>query len=80
MSVKVDGRRTYFEWINAGHYVCSGSRGTMSMVTQGYISDLYFGFDTERLLIRLDSRGGPFREQLADVQAIRVVFLQPRGL
>ena len=26
-SVKVDGRRTYFEWINAGHYVCGGSRG-----------------------------------------------------
>ena len=79
LSVKVDGRRRYFEWINAGHYVCGGSRGTMSMVTQGYISDLYFGFDTERLLMRLDSRGGPFREQLADVEAIRVVFLQPEG-
>ena len=75
----MDGRRTYFEWINAGHYVCGGSRGTMSMVTQGYISDLYFGFDTERLLLRLDVRGGPFREQLADVEAIRVVFLQPAG-
>ena len=79
LSVKVDGRRSYFEWINAGHYVCGGSRGTMSMVTQGYISDLYFGFDTERLLLRLDSRGGPFREQLADVDAIRLVFLQPEG-
>ncbi len=79
LKVKVDGRRTYFEWINAGHYVCGGSRGTMSMVTQGYISDLYFGFDTERLLLRLDSRGGPFREQLAEVDAIRLVFLQPEG-
>jgi alpha-amylase/alpha-mannosidase (GH57 family) len=79
LKVKVDGRRSYFEWINAGHYLCGGSRGTMSMVTQGYISNLYFGFDTERLLLRLDSRGGPFREQLADVDAIRVVFLQPEG-
>jgi alpha-amylase/alpha-mannosidase (GH57 family) len=79
LSVKVDGRRTYFEWINAGHYVCSGARGTMSMVTQSYVSDLYFGFDPERLLLRLDARGGPFREQLADVQAIRLVFLQPAG-
>ena len=79
LSVKVDGRRSYFEWINAGHYLCGGSRGTMSMVTQGYISDLYFGFDTERLLLRLDARGGPLREQLADVQAIRLVFLQPEG-
>ncbi|MFZ1936531.1 MAG: glycoside hydrolase family 57 protein [Thermoguttaceae bacterium] len=79
LKVKVDGRRTYFKWINAGHYVCGGSRGTMSMVTQGNISDLYFGFDPERLLVRLDSRGGPFREQLADVDAIRLVFLQPEG-
>jgi alpha-amylase/alpha-mannosidase (GH57 family) len=79
LSVKVDGRRTYFEWINAGHYVCGGSRGTMSMVTQSYIADLFFGFDTERLLLRLDARGGPFREQLADVQALRLVFLQPAG-
>jgi alpha-amylase/alpha-mannosidase (GH57 family) len=79
LSVKIDGRRSYFEWINAGHYVCGGSRGTMSMVTQGFISDLYFGFDNERLLLRLDSRGGPFREQLAEVQAIRFVFSQPEG-
>jgi alpha-amylase/alpha-mannosidase (GH57 family) len=79
LSIKVDGRRTYFEWINAGHYLCGGSRGTMSMVTQGLISDLYFGFDTEQLFLRLDSRNGPFREQLADIQAIRVVFLQPSG-
>ena len=79
LSVKVDGRRSYFEWINAGHYECTGSRGAMSMVTEGYVSNLYFGFDTERLLLRLDSRGGPFREQLAEVQAIRIVFLQPEG-
>ncbi len=79
LSVKVDGRRSYFEWINAGHYVCGGSRGTMSMVTQGLISDLYFGFDPERLLLRLDSRGGPFREQLAEIDALRIVFLQPEG-
>jgi alpha-amylase/alpha-mannosidase (GH57 family) len=80
LSVKVDGRRSFFEWINAGHYVCGGARGTMSMVTQGYISDLYFGFDPERLLLRLDARGGPCREQLAEIQAVRVVFLQPEGL
>jgi len=79
LRVKVDGRRTYFEWINAGHYVCGGSRGTMSRVTAGLISDLYFGFDPERLLLRLDARGGPLREQLAAVEALRVVFLQPEG-
>jgi len=79
LRVKIDGRRTYFEWINAGHYVCGGGRGTMSRVTAGLVSDLYFGFDLERLLLRLDARGGPFREQLADVDSLRVVFLRPEG-
>jgi hypothetical protein len=80
LRIKVDGRRSYFEWINAGRYVCGGSRGAMSMVTQGLVSDLYFGFDAERLFLRLDSRGGPFREQLAEVEALRVVFVQPEEL
>jgi alpha-amylase/alpha-mannosidase (GH57 family) len=79
LNVKVDGRRTYFEWINAGHYVCGGSRGTMSKVHEGLVSDLYFGFDLQRLLLRLDARSGPFREQLADVDALRLVFLRPEG-
>ncbi|NUQ64916.1 MAG: alpha-amylase/alpha-mannosidase [Pirellulales bacterium] len=79
LKVKVDGRRTYFEWINSGHYACRGGRGTMSMADEGLISDLYFGFDTERLLVRLDARGGPFRERLGDVDQVRLRFFQPEG-
>ena len=79
LRVKVDGRRTYFEWINAGHYVDSGSRGMMNIVTAGLISDLYFGFDLERLLLRFDARGGPFREQLTRIDALLVRFLSPNG-
>src|SRR6185436_6654664 len=33
LKIKVDGRRTYFEWINAGHYVAGSERGTMTLVT-----------------------------------------------
>lgn len=79
LRVRVNGRRSYFEWINAGRLVCGGSRGTMSMAREGLVSDLYFGFDPERLLLRLDARGGPVREQLADVDTVRVVFQQPAG-
>jgi len=79
LRVKINGRRSYFEWINAGHLVCQGARGTMSMGTDTLISDLYFGSDTERLLVRLDTRNGPAREQLTDVDAIRFRFLQPHG-
>ena len=79
LNVKVDGRRTYFEWINAGRYVNQGARGTMAMAAERFVSDLHFGFDAEHLFLRLDARGGPFREQMAEVQTLRVVFLQPEG-
>jgi alpha-amylase/alpha-mannosidase (GH57 family) len=79
LNVKVDGRRTYFEWINAGQYTRSGSRGTMSMVQEGPVAGLHFGFDAERLLVRIDARGGPVRERLADIDALRVAFFEPAG-
>ncbi len=79
LKVKIDGRRTYFEWINAGHHVCEGPRGAMALAEKGRISDLYFGFDEQRLLIRLDTRGGPARERLVGIDAVAVVYYQPEG-
>jgi alpha-amylase/alpha-mannosidase (GH57 family) len=79
LNVKVNGRRTYFEWINAGHCACTGARGAMTMVHEGLIENLYFGFDLDRLVVRLDARNGPFRERLADVDQIRLFFFQPEG-
>jgi len=79
LSVRVDGRRTYFEWINAGHYVNRGARGAMAMTADRRISDLYFGFDPEHLFLRLDAHGGPFREQLGDADTLRIAFLRPEG-
>ncbi|NLY02622.1 MAG: alpha-amylase/alpha-mannosidase [Rhodopirellula sp.] len=79
LKVKVDGRRTYFEWINSGRYACRSGRGTMSMAEEGIASDLYFGFDTQRLYVRIDARGGPVRERLTSVHSVRVRFFQPEG-
>jgi alpha-amylase/alpha-mannosidase (GH57 family) len=79
LNVKVDGRRTYFEWINAGHYVSRGSRGTMAMAQEGPASDLFFGFDHKKLYLRLDARGGTVRERLAEIDRLRVFFFQPEG-
>lgn len=79
LNVKVDGRRTYFEWINAGRFVCDRGRGAMTMASDGRLSDLYFGFDTERLLVRLDCRGGTALDRLAEIEAIRVAFFEPNG-
>ena len=79
LNVKVDGRRTYFEWLNAGHYAATGSRGTMSMVADGRIADVYFGFDAERLFLRFDTAGGTARERLVDVDTLKITFLEPAG-
>ncbi|NQU20200.1 MAG: alpha-amylase/alpha-mannosidase, partial [Candidatus Nealsonbacteria bacterium] len=79
LNVKVDGRQTYFEWINAGRYVNQGARGTMAMASERLVSDLYFGFDRQHLLVRLDARDGPVREKLGEIDALRIVFLQPQG-
>jgi alpha-amylase/alpha-mannosidase (GH57 family) len=79
LNVKVNGRQTYFEWLNAGLYEATGARGTMSMADKRLVKSLHFGFDAERLLLRLDTSEGPAREQLADVETLRVTFLEPAG-
>ena len=79
LNVKVNGRRTYFEWINAGHYACRGPRGTMAMAREGLLEDLYFGFDSKRLMVRLDAHGGPFRERFSEAHTLRICFFQPEG-
>ncbi|MEX2119022.1 MAG: glycoside hydrolase family 57 protein [Pirellulales bacterium] len=79
LNVKVDGRRTYFEWINAGHYAVGAARGTMTMAQEGRLAGLHFGFDTERLLLRFDARNGTARERLADIDVLRISFFQPAG-
>jgi alpha-amylase/alpha-mannosidase (GH57 family) len=77
--VKVDGRRTYFEWICAGHYICGSERGTMTKVTLGILRDVYFGFDAHRLAIRLDTTRYA-REDLEQLDEIRIRFVDPAGL
>ncbi|MBN1909047.1 MAG: hypothetical protein JW818_04850 [Pirellulales bacterium] len=80
LKIKVDGRRTYFEWVNAGRHEAGTGRGTMSLAEKGVLSDLYFGFDGDRLAVRLDTRGGPLVEVLQPDDVLRLVFLQPEGI
>ena len=77
LDVKVDGRLTYFEWLNAGHYSPAHGRGAMSVGTATRTENFYFGFDNERLFLRVDARGGPLRDQFSDIDSIRITFLQP---
>src|SRR5258708_11552232 len=50
LAVKVDGRRTYFEWINAGHYIAGSERGTMALVTQRVTPQRPFDFHSQQPL------------------------------
>ncbi len=74
--VKVDGRQTFFEWIEAGVYEAGSQRGTMTLVTAGIIESLHFGFDVDRLLLRIDM-AGTARGVLTGETAVEIGFLCP---
>jgi alpha-amylase/alpha-mannosidase (GH57 family) len=78
LNVKINGRETYFEWINAGVYAVSAARGTMTMADAQRIERASFGFDAQRLLLRFDAHGG-ICQRLADVDTLRIAFLEPSG-
>jgi alpha-amylase/alpha-mannosidase (GH57 family) len=77
LNVTIDGRSTYFEWINAARYICGSERGTMAMVSKGLLHGVWFGFSVDRLLIRVDAEGGAASERLAGVSRLRVGFVDP---
>ncbi len=77
--MKIDGRHGYFEWLNAGRFETTVARGAMGAVDTRRIAGLWFGFDEERFLVRLDTRGGPARVRLADVDSLRIGFSRPEG-
>jgi alpha-amylase/alpha-mannosidase (GH57 family) len=76
LNVRIDGRSTYFEWINAGRYTCQGERGAMAQAGSGPLKDVYFGFDLERLLIRVDL-DQPAQAALAPYEVIVIAFAEP---
>src|SRR5262249_59097606 len=78
LDIKIDGRLTFFEWINAGCYQAHNERGTMGQATPGSIHEVYFGFDPKRLLVRVDVDGRA-REALLEFTAVRVGFVEPAG-
>jgi alpha-amylase/alpha-mannosidase (GH57 family) len=78
LEVQIDGRYTFFEWVGAGHYCCHNERGTMAMAMKGPLRDIYFGFDLDRLLVRVDC-DEPARTALSDFDVWRIGFMEPAG-
>jgi alpha-amylase/alpha-mannosidase (GH57 family) len=78
LDVKIDGRYTFFEWVGAGHYLCQNERGTMALAAQGPLRELYFGFNLDLLLLRIDC-DRPARTALAAYEILRIGFIEPAG-
>lgn len=76
LSVEVDGRGTYFEWVNAGRYDAGSERGTMTLVTKGVLETLSFGYDKHNLCIRIDTPKDATTD-LMEYDELKVRFLEP---
>ena len=78
----IDGEITnYFEWVGAGCVEGAGTGGAMHQVAdrgEG-ISAVEFGFDLEKLYIRVDGTA-PMRELLAGGFSLGLRFVSPIGL
>ncbi len=76
---RIDGLvTTYFEWRSGGSYHAAGSGGAMHAADR-FLSSLHYGFDMDKLYLRLDPRI-PFKESdLADHE-IRIHFLEPQDI
>jgi alpha-amylase/alpha-mannosidase (GH57 family) len=77
LNVSIDGRTSYFEWLHAGHYRAGSERGTMTMVSEGTVRDIYFGFNRDQFFLRIDTLTKA-RSDLAGYE-IRVRFIEPYG-
>lgn len=77
LNVRIDGRSTYFEWINAARYLCGNERGTMAQVSKGLLHSVWFGFSPDRLLVRVDTEGGRAVERLIGNSRLRIGFVEP---
>ncbi|MBI3049311.1 MAG: hypothetical protein HYY76_13485 [Acidobacteria bacterium] len=78
----IDGEVTsYFEWIGAGCVDAGRVTGTMQQAIDrpGLVTLAEFGFNLERLFVRVDGPG-PMRSLLAHDIDIRIRFLKPAGL
>jgi alpha-amylase/alpha-mannosidase (GH57 family) len=78
LDVCVDGRQTsFFEWTGAGRFSAGSERGSMTLVSEGLVRELRFGFDRRTLYVRIDTNGDA-RSTLLGCDNLRVRFVEPQ--
>jgi alpha-amylase/alpha-mannosidase (GH57 family) len=79
LEVVVDGRSTgYFEWDAAGHYDPQGDMSAMGRSGHKSVKEVFYGFDLQRFLLRVDPAPDGRAEDLLRGDGLRVVFIHPR--
>lgn len=78
LQIRIDGRYSFFEWLEAGHYACHNEQGAMALAMRGPLKDLYFGFNLDSLFLRIDC-DEPARSALDEYDAVRLIFVAPAG-
>jgi alpha-amylase/alpha-mannosidase (GH57 family) len=77
LDIKIDGHETFFEWTNAGRYHCISERGgAMALTAPGSFRDIYFGFDRQNFLIRIDFDQAA-KVTLQNYEILRIGFAEP---
>jgi alpha-amylase/alpha-mannosidase (GH57 family) len=76
LRIKIDGLETFFEWTNAGRYLCQGERGTMAQVMVGSMRDVYFGFSLREFFVRIDFDQRA-KQSLQSFEILRIAFEEP---
>jgi len=82
LSPTLDGEETsYFEWLGAGTLEVRDVGGAMHQIEKraGLVTSAHFGFDRERLFIRVDG-SQRFVDLLAGGRGLSVVFVTPAGV
>ena len=80
LHVTFDGKPTDdFEWAAAGRCSAGSEGSAMHRAESVPVRELYYGFDADSFLLRLDASGN-FREQVGADARIAVRFLKPKPL
>lgn len=78
LTIKMDGRvSNFFEWLGAGRCANEPEQSVMEQVTEGIVTDVYFGFDHANVYVRVDGARN-MSEILDEGHTVRLKFIYPR--
>lgn len=79
LSPRIDGLVSdYYEWLNAGYVDAKGTGGAMHQIAESVFRSVHFGFDLDRLYLRIDFAGTWLQEHAVENYELSLRFLEPK--